>query len=1244
MGYLKIGAVFTIYLLLFSTVISAAGIPESVPGSKQKYSEKSTKNIGRSLDLNSIPDLFPEKGKPEQSPAKQERNKLNKLPEKHLPKKVPPSSASEQQKKPYQQPASLLHDGREWDGKEHNITMVKPTAGIKRDCKDPFSTILCSPQTRKDIPPDVLARLLQAQRLQRDNITGITTSTTNSTITDTVNATSQENVMNGANVTNNATPVNTTNGTTANNPPIASFTFTPSSNITANTTRISFSDTSTDTDGQILSWNWNFGSTASSTSQNATVLFAAPGTYNVTLTVMDSDGSVSAASALVIINPGISDTPINTSNVTENVTSTNQTNTTNDQLNQSNTSWQNSAPCNPRISVGNIPVYEGTNRSLRWPYPTINGTLESWCHVDGALIAQNATVCMYTVQNAPHKANITYFGCTLDMEYGYELNVISMDYPPLPNFSYSPENGIIANTTIVQFTDLSIPISPFDTITNRTWYFTDTTTGRVNMNHERNPQIIFTQPHQYTVRLYVREDDLSTGGITKNITVLSLGTQENDTNNSDVTNSTTNTTNTSNMTDGTTANTTQVNTTNGTTANNPPIASFTFTPSSNITANTTPISFSDTSTDSDGQILSWNWNFGSTASSTSQNATVLFAAPGTYNVTLTVTDSDGSAAAASRLVTVNPAPPTYTLESCTPTATDSGTASKQEGTSASGNISINTLAEGFRSGLWINGNLTQRNTTSYNLSVGNGPSTMNVSLLACNATGGWLLQRTYAITDQGPTANFSSTPTGDITANMTIVSFFDRSTTPLDTITNWTWSFGDRSTSTQRNASHTFLMQGTYNVTLTVRDSDGSSSGAGALFVVLQKEMPANTSSISNATLLYDANGNLLEDQFYRYEYDSFNQLARIKNKLSNAVLEQYWYDHDGNRIKKVSFSDGKNITEHYMGNLVRVDNGTGIHDEIEVHHDGQLIGMYVGDEKRFFHPDHLGSTDVVTNSAGELVQKTIYAPYGAVIDGGDSRLLYTGKEQDDTGLVYYGARYYQPQHGRFTQPDWVIADPYDPQNLNKYAYARDNPYKYVDPSGNTAWDVLDIGLAGFDITAFFNNPSWENAGWATLSLISLLPILPNIAGYIRYGDKVIEAGRAVHAVDEAGGLAKMTNRVGNSVQLSKNAKLLMTGEHGTTVTVKSFGEAEKLVHEAFPGYKKVAGNSPILRNQGRENALREAFKERGTGTYKMDFQFNSEGKIHSTAGAHADLPHINIRRLDGNKVTIVIDKAKGLK
>jgi RHS repeat-associated protein len=61
----------------------------------------------------------------------------------------------------------------------------------------------------------------------------------------------------------------------------------------------------------------------------------------------------------------------------------------------------------------------------------------------------------------------------------------------------------------------------------------------------------------------------------------------------------------------------------------------------------------------------------------------------------------------------------------------------------------------------------------------------------------------------------------------------------------------------------------------------------------------------------------------------------------------------------------------------------------------------------------------------------------------------FTGKELDpESGLYYYGGRYYDPEISRFISPDPFVQSPDDPQNLNRYSYVNNNPQNYIDPSG----------------------------------------------------------------------------------------------------------------------------------------------------------------------------------------------------
>jgi RHS repeat-associated protein len=104
----------------------------------------------------------------------------------------------------------------------------------------------------------------------------------------------------------------------------------------------------------------------------------------------------------------------------------------------------------------------------------------------------------------------------------------------------------------------------------------------------------------------------------------------------------------------------------------------------------------------------------------------------------------------------------------------------------------------------------------------------------------------------------------------------------------------------------------------------------------------------------------------------------------------------------------------------------------------------------RYIHTDALGSVAVVTDQNRNVIERREYEPYGyqltPVIKDGPG---YTGHVQDAaTGLTYMQQRYYAPDLGRFLSVDPVTAYGGDMRHFGRYAYAYNNPYKFVDPDG----------------------------------------------------------------------------------------------------------------------------------------------------------------------------------------------------
>ena len=118
-----------------------------------------------------------------------------------------------------------------------------------------------------------------------------------------------------------------------------------------------------------------------------------------------------------------------------------------------------------------------------------------------------------------------------------------------------------------------------------------------------------------------------------------------------------------------------------------------------------------------------------------------------------------------------------------------------------------------------------------------------------------------------------------------------------------------------------------------------------------------------------------------------------------------------------------------------------------------------------YYHPDHLGSSSYITNLDGEVSQHIEYVPFGEVFieernNTWNTPYLFNAKEFDEeTGMYYYGARYYEPRLSLWMSTD---ASQEKHPNITTYCYVVANPIKFIDPDGN---DIVITGKQHTSIT-----------------------------------------------------------------------------------------------------------------------------------------------------------------------------------
>lgn len=252
------------------------------------------------------------------------------------------------------------------------------------------------------------------------------------------------------------------------------------------------------------------------------------------------------------------------------------------------------------------------------------------------------------------------------------------------------------------------------------------------------------------------------------------------------------------------------------------------------------------------------------------------------------------------------------------------------------------------------------------------------------------------------------------------------------------------------------------------------SSGLLALVVM-------SITSAEQINLVRDANGNLVSgDGFYR-EYNGFNQLARVRfgNNASAPLVNEFQYDPIENRVilKENYYLNGtlKETIYYWSKTFVTKINESGEFDYVFVYMEGELVAVVNPDGSKYFiHGDHLGSVSSVTDEQGNVIDSLSFGPYGEILSGGTSiRYSYAGKEWNSVMENYdFHARMYDPNIAQFIQPDPGYSQldrlgkhmqklDYNPQNLNRYAYANNNPYRYTDDSGLWAVQVGGSGSGG---------------------------------------------------------------------------------------------------------------------------------------------------------------------------------------
>ncbi len=257
-----------------------------------------------------------------------------------------------------------------------------------------------------------------------------------------------------------------------------------------------------------------------------------------------------------------------------------------------------------------------------------------------------------------------------------------------------------------------------------------------------------------------------------------------------------------------------------------------------------------------------------------------------------------------------------------------------------------------------------------------------------------------------------------------------------------------------------------------------------------------------------------------------------------------------------------------------------------------------------YYYNDAAGTPVAAADEFGTLIWDETYTPYGNRYEKEDGQtqngLWYTGKPTEDaTGLSYLGARWYNPQIGRFYSADPVGFKDASPLSFNRYAYGNNNPYRYVDPDGRFPFLLVAWGI-GAAWTAYDTYQTYQAEG--AVAAAETLAFDFAVTASLGVAGKAFSALR--HAEQAARGAGHATTEFIDGVSVVSRGKVIGRGTVDVRATVEGiqsgrlspkdiFRNDQGLLPKQGPRYYQefvhptpgVSGAGPqrIIRGQGGE-------------------------------------------------------------
>ncbi len=407
-------------------------------------------------------------------------------------------------------------------------------------------------------------------------------------------------------------------------------------------------------------------------------------------------------------------------------------------------------------------------------------------------------------------------------------------------------------------------------------------------------------------------------------------------------------------------------------------------------------------------------------------------------------------------------------------------------------------------------------------------------------------------------------------------------------------------------------------------------------------------------------------------EYNALGQLVSVETAKAKSY---FGYNVTGERVyKRVVEKADKSLHESFYPMR-----------SMSVEPKGSQSYLFVGESRLvrledktgewyYYLKDHLGSSDIMMHASGQPVEQMLYQPYGteekpealsstwgqqlgkvsAIAPREKTHHRFTGHYlDDDSGLYYMKARYYDPQLGRFIQPDPLfLAQPSlcleRARECNLYGYAQNNPLKYTDPTGTiieTLWDVANVAmdvasLAGNVATGNWAGAAVDAAGLAADVAATVLPGVPGGAG------TAIKAARAADKANDAYKSAKRAEKAADNVK--KAEKVVGASKAGgkeTKAVTSRAARRESMRQQGIPTSQQPNRGKQRIDASGRSYEYDVPKKGGGMETKSVQQQTmdrSHKDEPHWEAGSVKTDPETgSIRYNDYGRPKLTNDKSK---